>query len=60
MQTDHSNKLPIFWGHGSGDQVVRYVWGQASANRLKDLGYTGLEFNTYPGESHLPLVRIRL
>nr|OQO19254.1 hypothetical protein B0A51_10498 [Rachicladosporium sp. CCFEE 5018] len=42
---------PIFMGHGDADQVVRYVWGQQTAAKLKDLGY-GVEFKTYPGLPH--------
>lgn len=51
MQTDHANKLPIFWGHGEADQVVHHKWGKASADKLKELNFTNLEFNTYKRES---------
>lgn len=58
MQTEHAKKLPVFWGHGTGDQVVRFAWGQASADKLQALGFDNLEFHAYPGTlpSSLPSV----
>lgn len=53
MQTDHARKLPLFWGHGNADPVVRYEWGQQSVNQLKALGFKDIEFKTYPGLSSL-------
>lgn len=52
MQTDHARKLPLFWGHGNADPVVRYEWGQQSVNQLKALGFKDIEFKTYPGMGH--------
>lgn len=52
MQSERAKDLPIFWGHGTGDQVVRYAWGQQSRDRLVELGFKHVEFNSYPGMGH--------
>ncbi|KAK4699653.1 phospholipase/carboxylesterase, partial [Phenoliferia sp. Uapishka_3] len=49
MQTEHASKLPVFWGHGTADGVVKYIWGQMSVEKLKTLGYKNIDFNSYPG-----------
>lgn len=51
MKTENAHKLPIFWGHGNADQVVQYKWGTASVDKLKELKFSNIEFNTYPGKS---------
>ena len=39
---------PIFMGHGDADEVVKYRWGQQSADFLKkELGHR-VDFRTYP------------
>lgn len=50
MTTDHASKLPIFWGHGNADAVVQYKWGVASIQKLKEMKFSGIEFNTYKGK----------
>lgn len=61
MANDHAKKLPIFWGHGKNDPLVRFEWAKNSVNFLKnDLGIseatkdqpTGLQFFAYPGLVH--------
>jgi predicted esterase len=48
MQTEHAHKLPIFWGHGTSDMVVKYQWGVDSQALLVGLGFSKLEFHSYP------------
>jgi len=46
------NKLtPIFMGHGDFDPVVRYPWGKATAEKLREWGWQ-VDFKTYPGLPH--------
>jgi len=43
---------PFFMGHGDADQVVKYRWGQQTAEFLKsELGHK-VEFKTYRGLPH--------
>jgi len=44
----------VFMGHGDADQVVRYEWGKATAEKLKEWGHD-VEFNTYEGLPHSAL-----
>lgn len=44
-------KTPIFMGHGDADPLVKYQWGQATAQKLKDWGYE-VDFKTYKGYPH--------
>lgn len=34
-----NQQTPIFMGHGDADPVVRYAWGKATADKLKDWGW---------------------
>lgn len=44
---DANKDTPFFMGHGDADQVVKYAWGQQTADVLtKQLGYK-VEFKTY-------------
>ncbi|EJD01534.1 Phospholipase/carboxylesterase [Fomitiporia mediterranea MF3/22] len=61
MMSDHAKKLPIFWGHGTNDPLVRPEIANASRQFLEDqMGIkgaskedpTGLEFHPYPGLEH--------
>ncbi|KAH8092463.1 Phospholipase/carboxylesterase [Cristinia sonorae] len=63
MVNDHFKKLPIFWGHGTRDQVVRYVYAEQSVEFLKSIGVkdavsepsakpVGLSFHSYAGLEH--------
>ncbi|KAM0791559.1 hypothetical protein ACM66B_006006 [Microbotryomycetes sp. NB124-2] len=52
MQSPHAHKLPIFWGHGTDDAVIRYGWGEKSRDVLKTMGFTQIESHAYPGTGH--------
>ncbi|GAA5981140.1 hypothetical protein JCM5350_007171 [Sporobolomyces pararoseus] len=54
MSTDHATKLEIFHGHGTGDQVVKFVWGQQSIEKLKEFGHKAenIQFKSYPNMPH--------
>lgn len=38
---------PFFLAHGEEDDIVKYEYGSKSAEHLKELGVTDVEFNTY-------------
>lgn len=42
-----NHKTPLFMAHGDSDGVVKYEFGQKSAEALKDMGVP-VEFHTYP------------
>lgn len=42
---------PIFMGHGSADDVVKFEWGRQTAQALRDLGHR-VDFIAYPGLKH--------
>ena len=44
---DLNEETPIFWGHGSLDDVVPESLGKQSANHLTELGYP-VEWHSYP------------
>lgn len=48
METEHAKHLPVFWGHGTADPVVQYQWGVASVDKLRGMGYEGIQFESYP------------
>ncbi|SGY74025.1 BQ5605_C005g03335 [Microbotryum silenes-dioicae] len=52
MQVDHAPSYPVFWGHGTGDPVVRYQWGEMSVQKLRELGWKNIQFESYPGMQH--------
>ncbi|KAI0320282.1 Phospholipase/carboxylesterase [Amylostereum chailletii] len=66
MCTDHARRLPIFWGHGKSDPLVKYQLGAESVEFLKnELGIRGapsdatdaaslrgLSFHSYPNLGH--------
>ncbi|KAJ7693823.1 Phospholipase/carboxylesterase/thioesterase [Mycena rosella] len=61
MASEHATKLPIFWGHGAADPLVKFELARASVDFLtKNIGITeapstgdkGLSFNAYPGVGH--------
>lgn len=61
MMSDHAKKMPIFWGHGKSDPLVKFPWAEQSIEFMKkDLGIpeatkdniTGVEFHAYPGLVH--------
>lgn len=61
MANDHVKKIPIFWGHGKSDPLVRYPWAEQSVNFLKvqlriaeatKENAVGIEFHGYVGLVH--------
>ncbi|RPD67376.1 Phospholipase/carboxylesterase [Lentinus tigrinus ALCF2SS1-7] len=63
MVSDHAKKLPIFWGHGTVDPIVRFDRATLSMEFLKkELGINnvepenvlngGIEFHAYEGLPH--------
>ncbi|KAF7981752.1 hypothetical protein HWV62_32377 [Athelia sp. TMB] len=60
MAKAHAAQTPIFWGHGTDDQMVTYQRAVESVELLtNELGFvqtqdavTGLEFHTYRGMTH--------
>lgn len=44
-------KTPVFMGHGDADQVVKYAWGKATAEKLREWGWD-VKFKTYEGFPH--------
>ncbi|KAF2232205.1 acyl-protein thioesteras-like protein 1 [Viridothelium virens] len=52
VPTENPNKeTPIFLGHGDADLVVKYEWGQNTAQTLKEWGWN-VDFRTYPNLPH--------
>jgi len=47
MMSDHARNIPIFWGHGTDDPVVKYTWGKESVDRLKELKVKDVTFKSY-------------
>lgn len=60
MLSDHARKLPIFWGHGIEDPVVRFDVAEASREWLKGAGITsaaatgdtGIDWHAYENVAH--------
>lgn len=61
MTTDHARTIPIFWGHGKEDPLVKYELAIASIQLLEnELGVkeatednmNGLEFHGYDDLEH--------
>jgi predicted esterase len=46
-----NNSTAIFMGHGDADNVVRYEWGQKTADKLKEWGHD-VEFRMYKDLAH--------
>lgn len=46
-----NNSTKIFMGHGDSDNVVRYEWGQKTAEQLKSWGHN-VDFKTYRSLAH--------
>ena len=57
-EASEANKdTPFFMGHGDADQVVKYKWGQQTAEVVrKELGHK-VEFKTYRWVSFVSVVR---
>ncbi|KAJ3895598.1 Phospholipase/carboxylesterase/thioesterase [Lentinula edodes] len=60
MLAPHSTQMPIFWGHGSSDPLVKPIFAEESVEFLKSVGISnakpgelsGLSYNIYPGVGH--------
>jgi len=46
-----NQQTPIFMGHGDADPVVKYQWGQMTADKLKGWGWN-VDFRTYKNLPH--------
>lgn len=42
---------PIFMGHGTADELVKFEWGRQTAQALRDLGHR-VDFKVYQGLAH--------
>ncbi|KAF8928508.1 hypothetical protein BGZ58_009605, partial [Dissophora ornata] len=51
MVADANRKTPIFWGHGTADQVVKYEYGERSVEFLQKNKYQ-VDFHSYPRMGH--------
>lgn len=45
------SKPPIFMGHGEEDPLIKFDWGNATAEGLKEKGFD-VEFHSYAGVQH--------
>ncbi|KAJ6544034.1 Phospholipase/Carboxylesterase-domain-containing protein [Mycena capillaripes] len=62
MVSLHASSIPIFWGHGTADPLVKYEFGRVCADYLMaEIGIPaalhsgapeGLDFHTYEGLAH--------
>ncbi|KAJ7098705.1 Phospholipase/Carboxylesterase-domain-containing protein [Mycena belliarum] len=62
MASEHAASIPIFWGHGKADPLVKFALARMSVDHLKkDIGIPeapstgelkGLSFNAYEGVGH--------
>jgi hypothetical protein len=43
-----NKKTPFFLAHGEDDEVVKFPYGQRSAEMVKELGLEDVTFKTYP------------
>ncbi|PWN45248.1 Phospholipase/carboxylesterase [Ceraceosorus guamensis] len=50
--TSHARNIPIFLGHGTADQVVKYEYGQRSAKFLRAGGENDGGAGSYDGMAH--------
>lgn len=42
-----SRELPVFMGHGNFDPMVLHAWGKATADKLREIGFS-IEWHDYP------------
>ena len=61
MLNAQAKNIPIFWGHGRSDPLVRFAWAERSLEALnndfglataKDNDTNGIEFHGYQGLVH--------
>ncbi|MCJ1329485.1 hypothetical protein MMC10_006165 [Thelotrema lepadinum] len=46
-----NGNVPVFMGHGDADPLVRYAWGERTAEALRGMGRK-VDFRTYKGLEH--------
>ncbi|KAG0322103.1 hypothetical protein BGZ99_003524 [Dissophora globulifera] len=51
MATDANRKTPIFWGHGTADQAVKYEFGEETVEFLQKNNYA-VDFHSYKRMGH--------
>lgn len=49
---DANKDTPFFMGHGDADEVVKYRWGQKTAEVVRDTYKHQIEFKTYRNLPH--------
>ncbi|OOQ85160.1 Acyl-protein thioesterase 1 [Penicillium brasilianum] len=47
-----NKKTPFFLAHGEDDEVVKFAYGEKSADMLKEIGLEDVSFNVYSGLGH--------
>jgi len=62
MSSPHASSIPVFWGHGSNDPLVKYQFCRDSADFLTTIlgmppappsgEFKGLSYNIYDGVGH--------
>ncbi|CAN6656988.1 acyl-protein thioesterase 1 [Trichomonascus vanleenenianus] len=53
LKKDVNKDTPIFMGHGTADDVVKFPYGQRSRDFLKkELGRSDVQWHEYPGLTH--------
>ncbi|KAK7049745.1 hypothetical protein VNI00_005776 [Paramarasmius palmivorus] len=61
LLSPHATTIPVFWGHGTADQIVPYKFAEESIELLQSLNFTvikggkkaeGVSFNGYQGLPH--------
>ncbi|KAM0748940.1 Phospholipase/carboxylesterase [Meredithblackwellia eburnea MCA 4105] len=52
MKAERANSLPVFWAHGTHDQVISYETGVKGCQTMKTAGMKEIEFHTYKGVQH--------
>jgi lysophospholipase II len=56
---DNKLSTPIIQCHGDSDPMVQLEWSKKSAQLLKTLGFTNVEFKTYRGLSHSSSMEVK-
>jgi phospholipase/carboxylesterase len=57
-RSEANAQIPVFQAHGTHDQMVRYAWGEALRDRLRELDYR-VDFHDYPMEHNVVLEEIQ-
>ncbi|KAL8292172.1 hypothetical protein RQP46_001638 [Phenoliferia psychrophenolica] len=51
MKSAITDETPIFWAHGTSDNVIPYT-GKEAFERMRDSGASKIDFHTYQGLPH--------